>query len=98
MGETLPFQRAPDALAMESQLHDLFEAGLGQLPDMQRTVLILRDIHEESFADIARDLGISVNCVKAHLSYARKTMRRILEPFLDNPYAKRYPHERRSTR
>jgi RNA polymerase sigma factor (sigma-70 family) len=48
-----------------------------ELPPMQRSVVILKDVLGESLADIARLLDVSVDSVKAHLSRGRARLREI---------------------
>jgi hypothetical protein len=41
-----------------------------QLPTVQRSVVILKDVLDQSLEDIAALLGLTVNAVKAHLAAA----------------------------
>jgi RNA polymerase sigma-70 factor (ECF subfamily) len=42
-----------------------------ELPTMQRSVVILRDVRDQSLGEIAAVLDLTVNAVKAHLARAR---------------------------
>ncbi|MBA2674629.1 MAG: RNA polymerase sigma factor, partial [Ramlibacter sp.] len=48
-----------------------------ELPVAQRSVVILKDVLEESLADIAALLGISTDAVKGHLARGRARLREI---------------------
>ena len=49
----------------------------GELPLVQRSVVILKDVLDESLKDIAELLGLSVDAVKAHLARGRARLREI---------------------
>lgn len=48
---------------------------IGKLPDIQRTVMHLRDIEELSYEEIAEATDIKVNAIRVNLSRARKKVR-----------------------
>ena len=48
-----------------------------ELPTVQRSVVILKDVLGEPLADIAQLLGLSVDAVKAHLARGRTRLREI---------------------
>lgn len=48
-----------------------------ELPTVQRSVVILKDVLDEPLADIARLLEVSVDSVKAHLARGRARLREI---------------------
>lgn len=48
-----------------------------ELPTVQRSIVILKDVLDEPLADIARLLGVSVDSVKAHLARGRARLREI---------------------
>jgi RNA polymerase sigma-70 factor (ECF subfamily) len=50
-----------------------------QLPEIYRTVLVLRDIEEVDTQETARILGIEVNAVKVRLHRARQALRALLD-------------------
>ncbi|MFH1738244.1 MAG: RNA polymerase sigma factor [bacterium] len=81
--ETLREPRMPDEEAHEAHVRSAFEDALQHLTDTQRTVLVLHDLNEESFEKIADALHLSVNGVRTHLCRARRKMRLLLAPFVD---------------
>lgn len=74
----------PDRVTDESRLETHFAHALSRLTPLQRTILILHEVNEESYEDIARTLNLTVNNVRTHLWRARETMRRLLAPYWIN--------------
>ena len=48
-----------------------------ELPTMQRSVLILKDVLDQSLEEIAAMLDLTVNAVKAHLARGRARLKAI---------------------
>jgi len=48
---------------------------IGQLPDLQKTVMQMRDIEQMSYDEIAEITGLQVNAIRVNLSRARKKVR-----------------------
>jgi RNA polymerase sigma-70 factor (sigma-E family) len=63
-----PDQPSAEATAEDHAERAAVRAGLGTLPRRQREVLVLRYYLDQSEADIARTLSISVGSVKQHAS------------------------------
>ncbi len=57
------------------ELTAVIEAGMKQLPEPERTVLILADMHGLSYVEIAHRTGASVENVGARLSRGRLRLR-----------------------
>lgn len=68
----------PEAKAEASELGTRLSAALGELPDEQRTVLVLRAQEGMSYAEIASALAIPVGTVMSRLARARERLRAIL--------------------
>ena len=63
-----------------------------QLPTVQRSVVILKDVLDQSLEDIAALLDLTVNAVKAHLARGRARLKAInLRPRLKPSSAYRHP-------
>jgi len=58
------------------------EAELCQVPEPYRTTLILRDLEEMSYEEIAEVLEISLGTVKSRLTRGREALRRRLAPYV----------------
>ena len=71
---------APDDHAMNSEVRDVLEKAISELPDTLRTVFILREIEGYSTEETANILGISVSAAKVRLHRARLRLRELLAP------------------
>lgn len=77
----------PSRVFDRGELRGQIRAGIDQLPDNYRNVILLRDIEELSGAETAELLGISTNAVKVRLHRARQALREILDPILGRSVA-----------
>lgn len=68
----------PHALAEQAELRQQIEAGLAALPEDSRSVLILREIHQRSYEEIAEILSIDLGTVKSRINRGRKKLRKFL--------------------
>lgn len=59
------------------ELRDL-ERALGQLPEEQRSVILLIGLEGMLYADVAKVIGIPVGTVRSRLSRGRSTLRRLM--------------------
>lgn len=64
-----------------------------ELPVLQRSVIILKDVLDESLADIGKLLGLTVDSVKAHLARGRERLRAINAATDRHPVARRTSEE-----
>ena len=71
-GKTDPMERMMRRQAIETAVSRFTE-----LPILQRSVIILKDVLDEPLAEIADLLDISVDAVKAHLARGRARLRQI---------------------
>lgn len=69
---------SPHTLAERSELRHQIEEGLAALPPDYRHVLILREIHQRSYEEIAAILSLDLGTVKSRISRGRKRLRKIL--------------------
>lgn len=68
----------PQEAAEGGELRAAVGAALARLTDQHRTVLILRELQELSYEEIAGALGLDLGTVKSRISRARKALRKIL--------------------
>jgi RNA polymerase sigma factor (sigma-70 family) len=54
---------------------DLVKRIIGELPDLQRTIIHLRDIEQLEYEEIANITQLNVNAIRVNLSRARKKVR-----------------------
>ena len=69
---------SPHALAERAELRQQIEAGLAALPEEYRQVLILREMHQQTYDEIADTLSLDVGTVKSRISRGRKQLRNFL--------------------
>lgn len=67
--------RMQDEVLMRQQQMDRIRAIIQQLPEKQRTIILLRDIEEKSYQEIAEIMGINLSDVKVNLFRARQTLK-----------------------
>jgi len=70
---------APVAAAQVHEERDLVREAIGKLPEAQRRVIVLRELEELKYREIAEVLGLSLNEVKVLIHRGRKSLVRILE-------------------
>ena len=69
----------PETNSRRAELRRNIWRALGELPQKQREILVLRDYQDLSYAEIASVLGIPVGTVMSRLHRARSSLRRLLE-------------------
>ncbi|HEY4244746.1 MAG TPA: sigma-70 family RNA polymerase sigma factor [Kofleriaceae bacterium] len=67
-----------DATAERRRLGARIAAAVGDLPEAQRAVLVLREYHDLDYAEIAAALDLDEGTVKSRLSRARAALREAL--------------------
>ena len=72
----------PAVVAQQKELSQIVVNLIGQLAQEYRVVLVLRDIEQMTYADIAEVLRIEIGTVKSRLSRARAKLRQLLETVL----------------
>ena len=73
-----PSGSEPDKILQQMQLRESLEAAINQLNMQQKEIILLRDYHNFSYADIAKILGIADGSVMSRLHRARMALREIL--------------------
>ena len=72
----------PAVVAQQKELLQIVVNLIGQLAQEYRVVLVLRDIEQMTYAEIAEVLRIETGTVKSRLSRARAKLRQLLETVL----------------
>jgi RNA polymerase sigma-70 factor (ECF subfamily) len=76
------WQENPEQNHSKSEIRQLVERGLLQLPAKYRVIVMLRDIEQLSTDEVARQLGLTVPAVKTRLLRGRLMLREWLSPHL----------------
>jgi RNA polymerase sigma-70 factor (ECF subfamily) len=83
LGNLLPGRAAsPEAQAIASQRERRIMDALGDLRQEYRVALILREIEELSYEEIAETLAISIGTVKSRIARGREELRRRLKDLI----------------
>ena len=72
---------APDSV-MQSELEDKIKEALAELPEKQRTAILLCRGEEHSYEEIAAILECSVSATKSLIHRGRETLKQLLKPYL----------------
>lgn len=70
--------RNPEQKMADAEVQAAVEAALSELPEMERTVLVLYHQEEVSYEGIAAALGLPINTVRTHLHRGRKRLSEVL--------------------
>ena len=70
---------APDEPLMREERVALVKAAMVRLTEEHRTILVLREMQEMAYEEIADILGINIGTVRSRLSRARNQLREFLE-------------------
>ena len=95
-GQVIPFPQAsgapsPEADAARSQIRDLIERAVDDLPDIFRIVFIMRDIDDCSIEETAANLDLKPETVKTRLHRARRLLRQALDAQLASTMVEAFP-------
>jgi RNA polymerase sigma-70 factor (ECF subfamily) len=83
----------PETTAARSQVRDLLERAIDNLPEPFRIVFVMRMVEELSVKETASSLGIPEETVKSRLYRAKKMMREQLEPTLASVLTDSFPFQ-----
>ncbi len=72
----------PEVLAQKNRLKEKVWLAINQLPERQREVIVLRDLHGFAYKEIAQIIGESTTTVNSRLHDAREILRHKLRRFL----------------
>ncbi len=74
---------SPEAQVANMQTRQQIDDALKMLPDQARTVFVLRELEGLSYEEIADNIGIKLGTVRSRLFHARKRLREILQPLVE---------------
>lgn len=81
VGAPLPWDPGPEQSAIAGETRRLLAAALADLPDRQRTVVTLRDVHGMSAVEVCTALELSEANQRVLLHRGRARMRAVLEDY-----------------
>ena len=77
--EIADWSSLPDGRALQSEMKQLLERAIRELPETYRSVVLLRDMEELSTQETAQILDVSEDVVKTRLHRARLAIRKRLD-------------------
>ena len=80
--EIADWSALPDTQLLQSELRDVLEEAIGDLPDIYRSVVLLRDVEELTTEETAQVLEVSEDVVKTRLHRARLALRQKLDSYV----------------
>lgn len=72
----------PDDLVLQGELRRELDQAIAELPEIYRTVILLRDVEELSTEETAQILEVGADVVKTRLHRARLALRKRLDQYL----------------
>jgi RNA polymerase sigma-70 factor (ECF subfamily) len=80
--EIADWSKLPDEEVLRAELRAVLDEAIQSLPDIYKTVLLLRDVEELSTEEAAEILDVSQDVVKTRLHRARLAVRQKLDAYL----------------
>lgn len=75
--------RTPDAISNDSELSEIINNAIGQIPEKYRTSFVLREINQLSYEEIAAATGLKLGTVRSRINRARNYFRKLVEPHVE---------------
>jgi RNA polymerase sigma-70 factor (ECF subfamily) len=77
-----PLGNDPVANLLRRELGERMEAALDRLPEIHRTILVLREVEGLSYEELAERLGVQKGTVMSRLFHARQNLQALLLPYV----------------
>ncbi|MEX2416219.1 MAG: sigma-70 family RNA polymerase sigma factor [Paenibacillaceae bacterium] len=81
---------SPEQMILRNETVTMVRDAINNLPEKQRSALILREYDQLDYQEIANILGQTVSSVKSLLFRARASVKTQLEPYLAEPMLREY--------
>jgi RNA polymerase sigma-70 factor, ECF subfamily len=75
-------ERGADRLLLKKEMEDHLRKAIDKLPPDQKKVILLREVEELSYQEIAEVTGSSIGTVMSRLHYARKKLQEMLRDYM----------------
>lgn len=85
-----PLEAVPEQEVLRSEKVSMVREAINNLPEKQRSALILREYDQMDYQEIANILGQTVSSVKSLLFRARASVKNQLEPYFSEPVYEEY--------
>ncbi|QQE72742.1 sigma-70 family RNA polymerase sigma factor [Brevibacillus composti] len=80
------FERLPEQVLLRNEREHLVRLAINNLPEKQRSALILREYEQMDYNEIATILDLTVSSVKSLLFRARQSIKTQLEAYILEPH------------
>jgi RNA polymerase sigma-70 factor (ECF subfamily) len=80
--EIADWSGVPDRQLLQSEMKQVLDRAIGELPESYRSVILLRDVEELSTLETAQVLDLKEDAVKTRLHRARLAVRQKLDEYL----------------
>lgn len=77
--EVADWSLSPEQVVESKELGEFLQSMINQLSPQHKEVIIMREIQDMSYEEIANELGCSLGTVKSRLSRARRSLREKIE-------------------
>ncbi|MCL2102622.1 MAG: sigma-70 family RNA polymerase sigma factor [Syntrophorhabdaceae bacterium] len=77
------YPATPEEILINSELREVLQKAIAELPEHHRAVIILREVEGMSYGEIAKALGCSIGTVMSRIHYARERLKNALGESLD---------------
>ncbi len=75
---------APERNYMQAELGDMIQNAIQQLSPVLREAIILHEIEEMPYEEVAQTLGVPLGTVKSRIFHGRSRLRKVLETYLQD--------------
>jgi RNA polymerase sigma-70 factor (ECF subfamily) len=76
------WSRLPDRQVLQAEMRGALDQAIGDLPEMYKSVILMRDVQELSTGETAQVLDLTEDVVKTRLHRARLAVRQKLDAYL----------------
>src|SRR5258708_19879456 len=95
VGQVAPAETNPEVILLQSANRKLVNQALEELPLGYREVLVMRELEDLSYKEIAAIAGVPIGTVMSRLSRGRELLRRVIEVRLRKASCNEYERSRR---
>jgi RNA polymerase sigma-70 factor (ECF subfamily) len=75
-------EKRPDRILLHKELEGRVNLAMKKIPIDQRTALLLREVEDLSYQEMAETMGCSIGTVMSRLHYGRKKMQELLKDYV----------------
>jgi len=77
------FAELPEAAALREEAASIVRDCIGRLPENYRNAILLKDIEDLDYPEVAKALGLTLNATRIRIHRARQALRGLLAPHFE---------------